>query len=87
MDFDWFIGLGIAIGIAIGIAYWVFSHKCPKCKRFFAMKKAGTGREFMYAVKCRYCGHREWKRKSSGGGGFGGGNGGGGNGGGGDGGG
>ena len=40
---------------------------CPKCKQRYAMVK--TGREQtndLYEVKCTSCGHREWKKDSSG---------------------
>ncbi len=58
---------------AIGIAYWAFGYadQCDSCKKKHAMKR--TGREEkkgffendLYEKKCKYCGHREWKEKSS----------------------
>ncbi len=64
MEIEWYIGLVVVIGIA----YWVFSHKCPKCKRFFAMEKTGRKEKKgffendLYEVQCKHCNHLEWKK-------------------------
>lgn len=53
------------------ITLWYLMHRCPKCKRLQAMEQTGefvkggflgrSGEEW----KCRYCGHRHWKKWSN----------------------
>lgn len=53
----------IIIFILIAVDTLVFSIRCRKCKRYFALSKTGEerneGEEEEW--RCKYCEHREWK--------------------------
>ena len=66
----------LAIPVVVAIVIWFFfGGKCPACRRTHAIERTGRiqKRGFFYSDleewKCKYCGHRMWRKESSGGGG------------------
>ena len=66
--------LGAFVVFVFGIIIlWVAMHRCSKCKRWQAMETTGAvrGRSFFIfwrsteEWKCKYCGHRAWKKWSN----------------------
>ena len=60
----------IAIIVA-GVLMETIKGRCPKCKRYRAMRRTGKDRDMRwwspnYSEErlCRYCGHRKWTSES-----------------------
>ena len=65
-----------ALIIILCVAVFVFTNRCPKCKRFCALKETGNlktekgrnvfGRTVLTTYRqyrCRYCGHEKWRKE------------------------
>lgn len=55
----------------IPVAIVLFRVRCSACGRFFALrptgeKRPGPGLSRQEHVRCRHCGHTEWRRESRG---------------------
>ena len=66
-EYLWLFPLAVVILCVVG---FIFGGKCPKCKRYRALRatgkfkthveRIGSGPTIYRLYRCRYCGHQKW---------------------------